>query len=351
MTWRRLDVSARKLLALPHLLVQADVEVHDIDTPDDLERLPVPDLGPIPQRFSIDAEQVQRLIAEQFPQWAALPVTPVDVSGWDNMTFHLGADMVVRLPTAAEYALAVEKEHVWLPLLASRLPRPIPAPLAKGEPGAGYPFPWSVYAWLEGETANFGAVRDGVRFAEDVAEFVAALRSVDPADGPQPGTHNWFRGGTLRTFDSTAQDAMADLAGHVDTDLAREIWESSLAAPWDGVDVWFHGDLAQGNILLADGELAAVIDFGTCGVGDPACDLAIAWTLLSAEGRSAFRRLLSIDDAEWARGRGWALWKTLSTCAGSVDESDDDAVNARRVLAEIFAGHAASDVGGRPVRS
>lgn len=329
------------MLALPHRLVQSDVEVHDID-PEDLERLPVPSLGLPPQRITIDTEQVERLIAEQFPQWAALPVTPVAVSGWDNATFHLGADMVVRLPTAAEYALAVEKEHEWLPVLAPQLPQPIPVPLTKGAPGAGYPFAWSVYAWIDGETASFGGVADGVRFASDVSDFVVALRGVDVSGGPQPGTHNWFRGGTLRTFDPLAQNALRDLAGHVDTELAREIWAASLAAPWDGVDTWFHGDLAQGNLLLADGALSAVIDFGTCGVGDPACDLAIAWTLLTAEGREVFRERLSVDEASWARGRGWALWKTLTNCAYSLGEADAAAVDARRVLAEIFAEYAAS---------
>ncbi|EAP98283.1 aminoglycoside phosphotransferase [Janibacter sp. HTCC2649] len=297
----------------------------------------------------MDAEQVQRLITEQFPQWAALPIRPVDVGGWDNATFHLGDDMVVRLPTASEYSLAVAKEHEWLPVLASQLPLPIPTPLAKGEPGAGYPFPWSIYSWLDGETASFDEIADPVGFADDLADFVAALRSVDVAGGPRPGKHNWFRGGTLKTFEPLAQRALRDLAGHVDTDLAREIWADSLGATWDGVDVWFHGDLAQGNLLLAGGELAAVIDFGTCGVGDPACDLAIAWTLLTPDGREVFRERLGIDDATWARGRGWALWKTLTMRAGSLGESDDDAVNDRRVLEEIFAEYAAFGSGGRAV--
>ena len=299
-----------------------------------------PDLGPVPQRIVVDAEQVCRLVEQQFPQWAGLPVHPVAHGGWDNWTFHLGAGMLVRLPSASEYALAVDKERRWLPALAPQLPLPIPVPLAKGEPGAGYPYSWSIYQWLDGEPASTDRIADPVRFAVDLAGFLTALRSIDPADGPRPGVHNWFRGGTLRTYDRLATSALADLDGHVDVDLAREIWTSALDARWDGVESWFHGDVAQGNLLLNDGQLAAVIDFGTCGVGDPACDLAIAWTLLTADGRQVFRERLSVGEAAWARGRGWALWKTLATYAHTVDD-DEEAASARRVLGEIFSEYAA----------
>ncbi|WP_410609253.1 aminoglycoside phosphotransferase family protein [Amycolatopsis sp. lyj-109] len=291
-----------------------------------------PDLGPLPQRVGVDADQVRRLVGDQFPHWAGLPVRPVRESGWDNFTFHLGDAMVVRLPSAAEYALAVEKEQRWLPALAPRLPLPIPVPLAAGRPGAGYPFPWSVYRWLDGEPATAAGVADPVRFAGDLAGFVAAVQHVDATDGPRPGKHNWFRGATLRTYDGQARRALTKLGGT--TDGAAALWEAALTAPWDGVDRWFHGDLAPGNLLLRGGELAAVIDFGTCGVGDPACDLAIAWTLLTAEGRRVFRERLSVDDATWARGRGWALWKTLVACT----RTGEEAANGRRVLGEILAG-------------
>ncbi|WP_308208415.1 aminoglycoside phosphotransferase family protein [Paractinoplanes aksuensis] len=230
--------------------------------------------------------------------------------GWDNRTFHLGPDMLVRLPSAAEYALAVDKEHRWLPILADQLPLPIPVPLGRGEPDAGYPYPWSVYRWLDGETATRERVGDPVRFAEDLADFLLALQRVDATDGPGPGLHNWFRGGTLRTYEKLLEE---ELPGRVDAGPIREIWAAALDARWDGPDRWFHGDIAQGNLLLTGGRLTAVIDFGTCGVGDPACDLAIAWTLLTGDGREAFRERLSVDDAMWARGRGWALWKALAT--------------------------------------
>ncbi|WP_410582230.1 aminoglycoside phosphotransferase family protein [Amycolatopsis sp. lyj-108] len=289
----------------------------------------------MPRRVAVDMAQVRGLVAEQFPRWAGLPIRAVAESGWDNVTFRLGEKMVARLPSAAEYALAVDKEQRWLPALAPRLPLPIPVPLAKGRPGAGYPFPWSVYRWLDGEPASAGRISDPVRFALDLAGFLAALRKVDAADGPRPGKHNWFRGATLRTYDASVERALTALDGDIDVGLAREIWQTALDAPWDGVDLWFHGDVAPGNLLLDGGKLAAVIDFGTCGVGDPSCDTAIAWTLLGADGRQAFRDRLSVDDAAWARGRGWALWKTLVACARTKGRADEEAADARRVLGEI----------------
>lgn len=301
-----------------------------------------PSLGPPPRRLTVDTEQVRRLVVEQFPHWAGLPIRPVSRSGWDNYTFHLGDTMSARLPSAAEYALAVEKEHRWLPSLAPRLPLAIPAPLAQGRPEAGYPYPWSIYHWLDGEPASAGRIADPVRFAVDLAGFLAALQDIDTADGPRPGAHNWYRGASVRTYDGQTQRALVKLDGQVDVGLAREIWKAALEAPWDGVERWFHGDVAEGNLLLEDGELAAVIDFGTCGVGDPACDLAIAWTLLTADGRRAFRERLPVDEETWARGRGWALWKTLVTCARTSGRTDQEALNARRILGVIFSEYSAA---------
>ena len=243
--------------------------------------------------------------------------------------------MLVRLPSAAEYAQAVEKEHRWLPLLAPHLPLPIPTPLGQGAPSPAYPYRWSIYQWLDGETATPDRITDPVRFATDLATFLSALQAVDPTEGPQPGVHNWFRGGTLRTFDASTRHALRDLEGRIDVERAREVWADALTAPWDGVDRWFHGDMAGGNLLLDDaGQLAAVIDFGTCGVGDPACDLAIAWTLLTADGRRAFHERLGADDATWTRGRGWALWKAIATFRSTVEEPEhlDELRDAERVV-------------------
>jgi len=298
------------------------------------------DLGPVPSRVTVTADQVLQLVAGQFPDWSHLPVRPVADGGWDNWTFHLGPNMSVRLPAAAEYALAVDKEHRWLPQLAPHLPLPISTPLVRGHATADYPFPWSIHRWLEGEpvTADNVADRsvDPLGLAFDLAGFLTALQRIDPADGPPPGTHNWFRGGSLRTYEATTQRALAALEGCLDTALAREVWAVALAARWDRAPVWFHGDVAAGNLLQQNGRLAAVIDFGTCGVGDPSCDLAGAWSLLDAPARLAFRERLSVDEGTWARGRGWALWKALATRAQTVGLDEEAAGTASRTLEAIF---------------
>lgn len=307
----------------------------------------VPDLGPVPRRLSVDAATVSALVADQLPQWAHLPVAPVRTPGWDNLTFHLGDELLVRLPSAAEYALAVPKEHRWLPALAPHLPVQVPTPLALGRPGHGYPFAWSVYAWLPGAPARPATLADPAGLAADLASFVQALRRVDPSDGPRPGVHNWFRGATLRTYDATARAAVADLGGLLDPRPVLAAWDHALAARWDGVDVWFHGDLAAGNLLLDDaGRLSAVVDFGTCGVGDPACDLAVGWALLDPSGRALLRERLGVDAGEWARGRGWALWKALRTWANAVEDGDGGAAAHERAVVEaVVADHVADPDG------
>lgn len=296
------------------------------------------DLGPVPERITVEPEQVRRLVSEQLPQWADLPVKPVPDGGWDNWTFHLGTDMVVRMPSAAEYAKAVEKERRWLPALASHLPLPVPVALAHGVPGAGYPFDWSVYQWLEGQTYSVAPPTDLIKFAIDLANFLIALRAVDTTDGPQPGLHNWFRGGPLQTYDSLTRGALAKLDGRVDVRAAAELWTATVTTPWDGTVHWFHGDLAPGNLLMRQGLLASVIDFGTSGIGDSACDLAVAWTLLTGDAREMFRNRLAVDDETWERGRGWALWKTLATCSHTYDDGTaaEEFAYARRVLSEVL---------------
>jgi aminoglycoside phosphotransferase (APT) family kinase protein len=280
------------------------------------------------------------LVATQFPQWADLPVRPVDVDGWDNASFRLGDDMTVRLPSSQAYIEQVEKEHRWLPVLARQLPLPIPEPLAKGEPGCGFPRPWSVYNWIEGQTAEAGRVANLPEFAADLAGFLAALYKVDPTGGPLPGTHNFFRGGSPAYYDAETRAALDALHGHIDTGLAAEVWAAALAAPWGGPPVWFHGDAQPGNLLLdSAGRLGAVIDFGTAGIGDPACDTTIAWTFLSGESQRVFKERLPVDDATWVRGRGWAIWKAMIVLVGALKTDPDDAKFTKNVIGKILADH------------
>jgi aminoglycoside phosphotransferase (APT) family kinase protein len=291
--------------------------------------------------IAIDEQLARRLVDRQFPQWADLPITRVEADGWDNRTFRLGDDLTVRLPSGDWYALQVDKEQRWLPVLAPRLPLPIPAPVARGEPGEGYPYAWSVYRWLEGEIASEAGIGDLTGFAIALAEFLVALQGIDATDGPAPGRHNFFRGGPLATYADETLRSIDALGGEISGAAALRVWEEAMAAGWEGDPVWFHGDVATGNLLLRDGRLAAVIDFGTSGVGDPACDVVIAWTLFTGAGRDAYRSTLGVDPGTWSRGRGWALWKALISLVGNLDEGDAAAAAAnRRVIDRVLADHA-----------
>ncbi len=269
------------------------------------------------ERVKVDEATVAALLADQFPQWADLPITRVKPGGWDNRTFRLGADLLVRMPAADHYIAQVEKEQAWLPRLAPQLPLPIPAPAGVGAPGHGYPFPWSICAWIDGETVAAAAGLDHGVLARDLADFLLALHAIDAADGPAAGPHNFHRGGDLAVYDGQTRAAAQTLGDQIDGAAALALWDAALATRWARPPVWIHGDVAPGNLLVRDGRLAAVIDFGTCGVGDPACDLAFAWTVLDDAARDAFRQRLDLDDDTWLRGQAWALWKALIVVAGA----------------------------------
>jgi aminoglycoside phosphotransferase (APT) family kinase protein len=290
----------------------------------------------------IDASLVARLVSSQFPRWADLPISPVDLDGWDNRTFRLGTDKSVRLPSAEAYTAQVAKEQRWLPLLAPQLPLPIPVPLAIGVPDDTYPWNWSVYRWLEGETAETAGIGDLDEFATTLAHFLNALRQIDATDGPAAGEHNFFRGGSLTVYDTQTRDAIAALGDRVDVVTVTAVWEAALASGWHGSPVWVHGDVSAANLLVNDGRLSAVIDFGSSGVGDPACDMVIAWTLLSGGSRETFRHAVAVDDATWARGRGWALWKSLITLAEHLETNSTLAQRADRTLQAVLADHTAT---------
>jgi aminoglycoside phosphotransferase (APT) family kinase protein len=291
--------------------------------------------------MNIDVTLVARLIAAQFPQWSDLTITALTPGGWDNRTFRLGDAMTVRLPSAAAYADQVAKEQRWLPALAPRLPLPIPAPLALGLPGEGYPWAWSVYRWLEGETVSAAPALDLNRLAADLADFLRALRRIDATDGPPPGAHNFQRGDPLSTYDAETRQAIAALGARVDARAVTDVWQAALAAAWSGPPVWVHGDVSAGNLLASGGRLSAVIDFGCCAIGDPACDLAIAWTLFEGESRAVFRRALPLDDGVWARARGWALWKALIVWARLPGANPLDAASSVRIVDDLIAEHRA----------
>ena len=295
-------------------------------------------------RLTIETALVRGLVDRQFPDWADQPVRPVERNGWDNSTFRLGDDKKVRLPTAASYVPQVEKEWRYLPRLAPLLSLPIPAPLALGRPAVGYPYPWSVYRWIEGEPVLFAQLADPCGFAADLAQFLLTLQRA-PAEGPAAGVDNFHRGGALSVYDAETRRCLDQLASEIDAAAAGRVWEAALATQWQRPPVWVHGDIAVGNLLLREGRLSAVIDFGSSAVGDPACDLVIAWTFLRGESRAVFKAKLAaqagFDQGIWARARGWALWKALLVCCGHGSTPPTERP-AREVIATVLDEHAGS---------
>ncbi len=263
----------------------------------------------------VAVEVARRLVAAQFREWAELPLAAVELDGWDNTTFRLGERLSVRLPNDDAYAAQVEKEHRWLPLLAPELPLLVPEPVALGSPTPEFPRPWSIRRWIDGTPAATSPEIDRRDLAVRLAGFLRALYEIDASAGPVAGRHSFFRGGPLDVYDAATRSAMHEVADHIDVDAVTATWAAALATRWEGPGVWVHGDVAPSNLLVRSGELAAVIDFGCAAVGDPACDLVMAWTFFDRDEREAFRRELRLDDATWERARGWALWKTLLVLA------------------------------------
>lgn len=286
--------------------------------------------------MDIDRSLVRKLISSQFPQWAHLHVEPVNPGGWDNRTFHLGTSMSVRLPSAACYAGQVAKEQLWLPVLAPTLPLAIPIPLAMGAPEFAYPWPWSIYQWLEGKHASLRRIADLTDFARDLANFLNAFQILDASKGPPPGEHNFFRGGPLATYDGETRSAIASLGSKVDAVAVTALWDQALGAQWYGDPVWVHGDVAAANTLVRNGTLRAVIDFGCCAIGDPACDTTIAWTFFSGQSRATFCNTLRVDKATWLRGKGWALWKALITMEEHLGSNPAKAHAAGQVIEALL---------------
>ncbi|MEJ8639525.1 aminoglycoside phosphotransferase family protein [Streptomyces sp. MS2.AVA.5] len=256
----------------------------------------------------VDAGLVRRLVDTQFPHWSALPLELLDPAGSDHVIYRLGKELSVRLPRHAGAIGQARKESEWLPRLAPHLSLAIPVPLAVGRPDFGYPWPWAVSHWLDGEVATVEALADSTVAAVELAEFLAGLQRFEAGAIPAEDVSEHLSGGSLADRDRSTRAAIAQADGAFDAVAMTALWDAALSAPeWDRPPVWFHGDFHTGNLLMVDGSLSAVIDFGGLGIGDPACDLIIAFTLMSEGSRAAFRAALDVDDATWTRGRGWAL--------------------------------------------
>lgn len=290
-----------------------------------------------PDEMDVDAALVRGLVDVQFPQWAGLSLIRVESDGTDNAIYRLGDAMAVRMPRYPSAAAQAAKEARWLPHLAPRLPLAVPVPVALGRPDSTYPWEWSVVRWLPGEQASIDALDDVREAAVTLARFVNALQRVDPDGGPVAGDHNFGRGAALATRDDYVRDALTQLRGTIDVEAAATVWARAVSASeWDRAPVWVHGDLHGGNMLVHGGKLAAVIDFGGLGVGDPACDVMAAWTFFPPPARATFRAELGVDDATWERGRGWALSVGLIALPYYRETNRALAENARRWIEEVL---------------
>jgi len=258
----------------------------------------------------IDIDVVRALVTSQFPEWSELPLREFASTGTVHAIYRLGEGLCIRLPRTARFAADLASELEWLPRLAPHVGLAIPEPIAAGAPGSGYGLPWAVYRWIDGSTFQPDRVRDEAQVARTLAEFVRELRAIDSAHCVRS-----TRDRPLSERDAEVRTAAAQLDGILDVDAAAvtSAWKRACRAPeWNGQGVWIHGDLLPSNVLVAGGQLHAVIDFGCVGVGDPAVDVIPAWSLFHADARTAFGDALAVDDGTWERARGMALHQALT---------------------------------------
>jgi aminoglycoside phosphotransferase (APT) family kinase protein len=254
-------------------------------------------------QIDVDDDIVRRLLVEQRPEFTELPIARVASTGTVNALFRLGDELVARLPLAATWSDDIDREWEWLPRLSGRISAVrLPEPVYKGRANASYPFAWSIYRWIDGAPYDDTLIDDESAAAHTLARFVLELRSLD-VDGAPTGGRD-----PLRELHDETCEAIRDSDGVIDAGAATAVWEEALEAPvWSGEHVWIHSDLLRPNLLVHDGRLEAVIDFGGAGVGDPANDLTPAWAVFGPVGRRVYRDALRADDGTWSRGRGIAL--------------------------------------------
>lgn len=276
---------------------------------------------------------VKRIVAEQFPGWADLPLKKVMSSGTNNALFKLGDGMVVRLPRISSAVKHINTERTWLPKLAPHLPVSVPLPLGLGYPSKGYPWPWTIYTWLEGLNPDVDLLTEPELLASDIAQFITDMHRIDPTDAPPAR-----RGAPLEVQDPQVRQALKDLHDVIDIAAATRIWEECLQVPaWAQPPIWVHGDLMHGNLLVTEGRLSGVIDFEGVGIGDPACDLIPAWNLLPVSARDTFKITSNVDNDTWLRGKGWAFSMALIQLPYYKNTNLILAANADHVIKEVLA--------------
>jgi aminoglycoside phosphotransferase (APT) family kinase protein len=281
-----------------------------------------------------------KLIIEQFPRFSHLHIATVEYDGHDNRTFHLGNEMLIRLPSAESYALKVPKEQKWLPILQQHISLPIPQPIAMGQPSETYPWHWSIYKWLDGKSINMLDIDDLDLecIAVQLAQFLKELYKIDISDANEllPGQHNWWRGDHISVYDVQARTQIIRLNNIINAEESFKLMDRAMSAKWSRDPVWMHGDIAVGNILIQDGKVAGIIDFGGMGIGDPACDLGIAYTLLKGESRKIFQSQLTLDPDTWTRAKAWVLWKSTFELCNIENKSSSEANKHKNIIKDIL---------------
>jgi aminoglycoside phosphotransferase (APT) family kinase protein len=285
----------------------------------------------------VDDALVRRLLSTQLPGLAYQPLTRVEAWGTDHAIFRLGDALSVRVPKIGWAAAQGEKEQRWLPLLAPHLPVEVPVPVAVGRPAEGYPYAWYVAPWIEGGNPAPDGPTDRGRLAADLAAFVLALQRIDTTGAPGP--RRGQRGGPLMGADVFTRRSAERLRDEADVDALLAAWDAGLhAPPWEGPAVWVHGDLSDGNLLVRDGVLSGVIDWGGLIAGDPAVELMVAWNLFDAGSRAAYREALgNAHDAMWLRGRAWAASAALMALPYYRDTNPDIVARSWRAVDEVLA--------------
>ena len=283
-------------------------------------------------------ELVGRLVAEQFPELADLPISAFRSTGTVNAIYRIGDHLYARLPRMKEWAQDLDREWHWLPQLAPHLSLRVPEPVGKGHPTSSYPFAWAIYGWIDGQPYADELVDDERQAAKDLAQFVVELRTMDPVVGsprveaPRTGRK------PLRQLDAVTREAIESGRGVIDGDAATAAWERALDAPaWKGTPVWIHTDLLRSNLLVHDGRLRAVIDFGGVGVGDPAADVIAAWSVFSHTGRAVFRDALDVDGGMWNRARGFALHQAAMIIPYYAETNPRFVALAKRTVEQVLA--------------
>jgi aminoglycoside phosphotransferase (APT) family kinase protein len=291
-------------------------------------------------QFVSDVELVREILRDQQPHWADGPIIEISSTGTDHALYRLGEDAVARVPLRASATRPIDTEFRWLPWLAERLPVEVPRPLARLEPTARFPFPWSVHSWIDGVCGTTAPV-DPALLAVDLARVLRELHGLDPVGGPSSVEAYCFRGIPLRMRDASTREAITSSRRSIDVAAVASAWEAALETPeWAGPPVWVHGDVAAGNLIFRDTRLAALIDWACMAVGDPACDLVVAWELFDASSRATFRAELALDDATWERGRGWALSTAVGALAYYEESNPFMADQARRKLRSLVGDEA-----------